>query len=290
MALKNEQSIMTNDIQPNLNTADDPQTETLHGKLAEALAPVAPLAARAASLRERLAARVAQSAARHRGLHTFRREDARWKTLAQGVRACVLHDAGHSRSAIVEFAPGSQLPSHRHAEHEECIVLQGSLHAGDMRVGLHDYHLAPAGSRHASIHSREGAVAFLRGTSIGNTSDMMREMAAALLPGDGEQPFTIAWNNDGWREISAGAQIKPLWHAGDAASFLLRLAAGTRVTGHPHPFDEECLMLSGEAFFGDVLLRPGEYQLAPKGLTHGEAYSDVGALIYVHGDARYLQP
>jgi len=116
----------------------------------------------------------------------------------------------------------------------------------------------------------------------------MREMAAALLPGDGEQPFTIAWNNDGWREISAGAQIKPLWHAGDTASFLLRLAAGTRMTGHPHHFDEECLMLSGEAFFGDVLLREGEYQLAPKGLTHGEAYSDVGALIYVHGDASYL--
>jgi hypothetical protein len=53
--------------------------------------------------------------------------------------------------------------------------------------------------------------------------------------------------------------------------------------------EEECLMLSGEAFFGDILLRAGEYQHAPLGSRHGEAFSDVGALLYVHGDAAYAQ-
>lgn len=279
---------MTIDRKPLISLSGDAQDEALTGHIAEALAPVALPAARASSLRERLAARVAQSAARHRGLSTFRRDDAKWQTLAQGVRACVLHDAGTSRSAIVEFAPGSRLPSHRHAEHEECVVLQGSLYAGDMHVGLHDYHLAPAGSRHAGIRSDEGAVAFLRGTSIGKRSDMLREVAAALLPGEGDKPFTVAWSDAGWREMAAGALIKPLWQEGATASFLMRLAPGARLSGHPHQFDEECLMLSGEAFFGDILLRAGEYQLAPRGLTHGEAYSESGALIYVHGDAGYL--
>lgn len=272
----------------NLNPRD-PETDALHGRIAEAIPPVAVPAARAPALQQRLAARIAQSAARHRGLHTFRRDDAQWQELTKGVRACVLHDSGDTRSAIVEFAPGSHLPSHRHSGHEECVVLRGSLHAGDFRVGLHDYHLAPAGSRHATIRSDEGAVAFLRGTSIGKSSHMLREVAAAWLPGKNIQPFTVAASAQDWREIAPGASIKALWEAGDTASFLLRLAPGTHMAGHPHAFDEECLMLSGEAFFGDVLLREGEYQLAPKGLTHGEAYSDVGALIYVHGDACYLR-
>jgi len=240
-------------------------------------------------LQQRLAARIAQSAARHRGLHTYRLGDALWQNVTHGVRACVLHDNGKTRSAIVEFAPGSHLPSHRHASHEECIVLQGSLQAGDTRVGVHDYHVAPAGSRHGSIQSRDGAIAFLRGTSIGNSSDMLREVASAWLPGDGAQPLTIPLNDEGWRERAPGVMVKPLWHTGDTASLLMRVAPGTRVAAHPHAFDEECLMLSGEAFFGDMLLRAGEYQLAPRGCTHGEAYTDVGALIYVHGDAAYVQ-
>lgn len=268
----------------------DPETDALHGRIAEAISPIAVPAARAASLRERLTSRIAQSAARHRGLHTFRRDDAQWQELTQGVRACVLHDIGETRSAIVEFAPGSQLPSHRHSGHEECVVLKGSLHAGDFHVGRHDYHLAPAGSRHATIRSDEGAVAFLRGTSIGKSSHMLREVAAAWLPGKNIQPFTVAASDEGWREVTPGMSIKALWEADETASFLLRLAPGTRMAAHAHAFDEECLMLSGEAFFGDMLLRAGEYQLAPKGLSHGAAYTDVGALVYVHGDARYLHP
>ena len=59
------------------------------------------------------------------------------------------------------------------------------------------------------------------------------------------------------------------------------------MTGRPHAFDEECLLVSSETFFGDVLVREGEYQFAPKGCTHDEAYSDVGALIYVNGDASF---
>jgi quercetin dioxygenase-like cupin family protein len=205
------------------------------------------------------------------------------------VRARVLYDNGVTRSALVEFAAGSSLPSHRHASHEECIVLRGSLQAGTCRVGLHDYHLAPAGSRHASIHSDEGALAFLRGTSIGNTGDMLREMATAMLPGDGPQVVTVAADSEGWREVAPGAFIKPLWHPGASASMLVRLAPGARMPAHEHAVAEECMMLSGEAFFGDILLRAGEYQMAPLTSRHGVAYSDVGALLYVHGDEAYIK-
>lgn len=266
--------------------------DALYSDIAAALTPVAPSETRATQLRERIAARVAQSAARHRGLHTFRRGDAQWQTLANGVRACVLHDTGVTRSALVEFDPGAKLPGHRHGADEECIVLRGSLDAGEAHVEQHDYHLAPAGSRHATIHSREGALAFLRGTSIGKTGDMLREVAAAWLPGKPVQPHTIAAGDAGWREIAPGTHVKTLWvpQAGETASFLLRLDPGTRLPAHPHAFEEECLMLSGEAFFGDILLREGEYQTAPRGHVHGEAWSETGALVYIHGDAAYVRP
>lgn len=43
-------------------------------------------------------------------------------------------------------------------------------------------------------------------------------------------------------------------------------------------------MIEGEAFIDDVLLREGEYQLAPAGTCHGGVSSDTGGLIYAHGD------
>ncbi len=261
----------------------------LGGRIAEALIPLAVPAARASRLEARLAARIARSVARHRGLYTIRSSDVTWQALGEGVRACVLHDSGMSRSALVEFAPGARLPSHRHATHEECIVLRGSLLAGDSHVGLHDYHLAPAGSKHGRIQAPAGAVAFLRGTSIGKTGDMLREVAAAALPGDGPGTTTIVADSEGWREVADGAFVKTLWQHGASASMLLRLEAGARMPAHPHAVEEECLMLSGEAFFGDILLRGGEYQRAPAGTEHGEAFSDVGALLYVHGDAAYTR-
>lgn len=276
-------------IAPDESAADDAAITALHGRIAEALTPLSVPAVRAPLLQRRLAERVAQSAGRHRGLRTVRHEDVPWQNLTQGVRARVLHDNGSARSAIVEFAPGAHLPSHRHSEHEECIVLSGSLEAGDCHVGRHDYHLAPAGSRHASIHSPEGAVAFLRGTSIGKTRDMLRELVAAWLPGQGTQPSTLAASDEGWREIASGAFVKPLCRLGATASMLLRLEAGARVPDFQHATDEECLILSGEVFLGDILLRDGEYQMAPRGLATGEAFSDVGALLYVHGDAAFVQ-
>jgi quercetin dioxygenase-like cupin family protein len=272
-----------------MNTNNEFDSIMMHGQIAEALTPLTVPAERAARLQQRLAERIAQSAERHRGLRTVRDGDAPWQTLAKGVRARVLHDNGATRSAIVEFAPGAHLPSHRHATHEECIVLRGSLQAGDSHVGLHDYHLAPAGSRHASIQSAEGAVAFLRGTSIGNTRHMLRDVLTAALPGDGPALSTIAAGDDGWREVADGAFVKPLWVQGESAAMLLRLAAGARAPSHRHAVDEECLMLSGEVFFGDILLRDGEYQLAPRGTQQGEAYSEAGALLYLHGDAAYLR-
>jgi hypothetical protein len=61
------------------------------------------------------------------------------------------------------------------------------------------------------------------------------------------------------------------------------MRAGASVVAHGHMLEEECMMLAGEAFIGDTLLRSGEYQLAPQGSRHGEVSSDVGAVFFVNG-------
>lgn len=268
-------------------TGDTAAEDTVFRRIAEGLTPLPPPAPR---LRERLAARVTESAARQRGITTTRLADARWQGVAKGVRAWVLHDNGHSRSAIVQFRPGARIPGHRHATHEECVVLSGSLEAGDCRIGKHDYHLAPAGSRHPDICSREGGVAFLRGTSVGSRSGMLREYLAGWLPGQGGATTTVTAQSGEWREIARGAAVKTLWHAGNEASILLRIAQGAHVAAISMTQGKECLLLEGEAFFGDVLLREGEFQYAPAGTTAMEAFSDTGALCFVHGEAGALLP
>lgn len=55
--------------------------------------------------------------------------------------------------------------------------------------------------------------------------------------------------------------------------------------GHPHPFDEEIMVLSGEVFLGDILVQQGDYQIASAGSEHLEMSSDTGCLLFVRGAA-----
>jgi anti-sigma factor ChrR (cupin superfamily) len=253
--------------------------------LAEGLSSVQPAAEREHQLHQRLQQRVGRSAIGHRGMRTLRKSDQQWKTLSKGVRACVLNDNGIISSALIEFDPGTRLPGHRHLAHEECVVLRGSLNAGDLVVGPHDYHLAPYGSKHPSIGSEEGALIFLRGTSLGSGMRMMRELVSAWLPGRGAAPSTVRADYDNWHSTGDGAQIKPLWINGDVASMLVNIEPGGRLPGYTHAQDEECLMISGEAFLGDILLRSGEYQMAPSTTVRSEITSDVGGLLFIHTTA-----
>ena len=97
------------------------------------------------------------------------------------------------------------------------------------------------------------------------------------------QRFSTLVDDSNWQDFCPGVRIRELWNGGERRSVLVRMTAGARVNAHRHGLEEECLMLAGEAFIGDTLLRSGEYQLAPQGSRHGAIQTDVGALFYVHG-------
>ncbi len=251
--------------------------------ICEGLAPVALSAARNAGLRGRLLQRAGESAGRLAGLLTVRVGDGSWRPVKAGIRAKMLHRGQQGASVLIEFAPGAALPVHRHRQLEEGIILRGRLQLGDIDLGAGDYHASPAGSRHGRISSREGGLAYLRGTSLGQTSAVVGELLGALVPGCGPATQTIAASEEGWQAIAAGVDVKLLRRDGELISCFVRLAPGGLLPAHRHTSDEECLMLNGDAFLGDLLLTPGDFHLAPAGSEHGQVSSDGGALFFIRG-------
>lgn len=262
--------------------SEESEQAELNGLLAAAVAPLRPPAAKQELLRTHFMARVARSVAEHAGLLTVRQHDGAWQSLRPGVRFKPLWAGSEGHTVLIEFAAGGSLPVHRHRWVEEGIVLRGGLQMGELELGPFDYHVSPAGSRHGAIRSRNGALAYLRGTSLGDTPSVVRELLGGLLPDRGGNPRSVfAHDSAGWTALLPGVMKRELWSDERVVSRFYRLEPGAEVPAHQHPLDEECMMLSGEVFLGDILLREGDYHFAPAASRHGAVYSDVGALLYV---------
>jgi quercetin dioxygenase-like cupin family protein len=271
-----------------LDDFDESDQVELNRLLLAGLAPISPNPKQQEVLRTRILERITHSIANQAGLLTVRLKDGVWQTLKSGIRFKPLWTGSEGSSILIEFAPGATLPAHRHSWVEEGIVLRGDLEMGELELGPFDYHMSPVGSRHASIRSRQGALAYLRGTSVGHKPSVFRELLGGLLPSGGDLSLTVfANNNDNWVEVVDGVFKRELWSDNTWVSRVCRLEPGAMVPAHAHLLDEECMMLQGEVFLGDILLRAGEYQLAPAGSQHGEVYSDVGATLFVRGARDY---
>lgn len=271
-----------------LDDFDESDQVELNSLLLDGMAPIAPNSKQREILRNRILERITHSIADQASLLTVRLKDGVWQTLKSGIRFKPLWTGSEGSSVLIEFEPGAALPAHRHNWVEEGIVLRGDLEMGELQLGPFDYHMSPIGSRHASIRSRHGALAYLRGTSLGHNPSVFRELLGGLLPLGGDLSLTVfANNNDNWVKVVDGVFKRELWSDNTWVSRIYRLDPGTLVPAHAHLLDEECMILQGEVFLGDTLLRAGEYQLAPAGSMHGEVYSDVGALLFVRGARDY---
>lgn len=273
---------MTKQAQDTTNIEGKEQ-EQVFDLLSEHLSATMPAQALLDALEQRLENRIKVSIAKHAGLRTVRSRDGAWRDLVAGIRFKPLWESPQGNSVLVEFAPGSALPLHRHNYLEEGIVLSGGLQLDDIELNQFDYHVSPVGSRHGRIHSKQGALAYLRGSSIGQPLTMFKEVLGGLLPKNHKESESIYNNDEGWVEVQDGLYQKDLWTDGTVASRFLRIAADARIAGHSHPLEEECMMLSGDIFLGDILLQEGDYHLAPAGSEHLEITSDTGALLFVRG-------
>jgi len=259
------------------------QAEKIESALLEGLEPLQLGEQQRATIRARLFQRIHASAAAESPRVTIRSNQGQWRKILPGVCAKTLDQ--HNRAFLLDIEPGASLPMHRHHEDEECIVLRGSANLGDLTVNTGDYHMARAGSRHGKISSASGALLYLRGIPVGHTAEVARDLLTAFLPGEGRELITIRASEGEWSDVAPGVSSKPLYDDRHTRSSLVRIAAGTRWTSQQAllAHDEECLLLEGDAFFGDTLLRSGDWQLAPTGAESRPVSSDHGALMFMRG-------
>ena len=221
------------------------------------------------SLRSRLLARVHASHAFERQFQTVRR-DAAWSDLSAALRSKPLARTSVARSCLVELQAGGTLPQDAAFTQAELVVLSGQASVAKQTLVCGEAACMPHDAAHSLRAGPEGARLYLR-------------LSAPVAAATQLTHFSSLSDDASWDDFCPGVRIKVLWQGGERSSMLVRMQAGAIVNAHSHALEEECLMLAGEAFIGDTLLRSSEYQLAPMGSRHGEVTTDVGALLYVHG-------
>jgi anti-sigma factor ChrR (cupin superfamily) len=86
-----------------------------------------------------------------------------WTEMGPGVSFTVLFEdpVAKRRSILVRALPGSNYASHLHDEgHEECLVLEGDLIMGDLKLLPGDYHIAAKGSTHPAATTISGCLLY----------------------------------------------------------------------------------------------------------------------------------
>jgi quercetin dioxygenase-like cupin family protein len=224
----------------------------------------------APALRGRLLERARCSRVHEAQFHTVRRDAGAWQPESDGVRIKPLARTGVARSFLVELAPQAWLPMWPGFSQAELVFLEGSGQVGALALEAGAAACVPHAGAPALRAHDAGATLFLR-------------LSCPPRPPHAPVSFPALHGEQGWQDFCRGVRIKPLWDGGERRSLLVRMRPGAWVGGHAHALEEECMMIDGEAFVGDTLLRRGEYQLAPAGSRHGAVTTDVGALFFVHG-------
>jgi quercetin dioxygenase-like cupin family protein len=269
--------------------APDPLADEASGLLQGALAEAWPSSpATGLALRERLARRAADSARAIAAMVNVRQRERvlleqsserRVHQLYRRAAAEAMRPGEPVQVRLVELAPNAawMLPAGEPDVGRDWLLMQGSALVqaeGEAAVELRplDYLVqGDAASRAAACASAgaQGAVLMLRERALGGAGQGTRMSREA--PGQ-------------WEEYAPLIKRRLLWQEGPLAAMLWLAEPGASVPHHRHGHDEECLMLRGDLFQDDCLLREGDYQLAPSGSAHLTVSTDTGALIYAHGD------
>jgi anti-sigma factor ChrR (cupin superfamily) len=111
------------------------------------------------------------------------------------------------------------------------------------------------------------------------------ERAVASRPAE---ILTVHAEDGTWRPIHDGVELKRLSvdRLAGTQSYLLRFAPGARLPAHEHRLGEECILLSGSAQVGRLMMRAGDYQLIPAGVPHEESASAEGCVVFVRAELR----
>lgn len=265
----------------------DTDEQPLFADLAAGLQSITPPAARAQTLRAALSQRVRASVDAHREYTTIREGDGGWEALNAGVQRRLLRSETHTRVEIQRLAAGAVLAWPEGVAAQELLLLEGSLSSSE---GLVTTAGLPGARGYCVRHRSTAPQELVADTQATVYVRHLLSDACALPPLEAHwwdmaaaKPGWVDPGSKRWRASSPGVEVLPLRGDAGVLSMLVRFAPGASVPDHAHALDEDCLVLQGEMFLGDILLTPGDYQMAPAGCTHFGTTSDVGVLFFLHG-------
>lgn len=249
-------------------------------------APTTPPDAAINAIQQRLLARARRSVEAHRDFRTVRREQQQWLAFAPGCRRALLVETPAARVAMFSLDRGATLPWPDGTAAQEVLLVAGradACPAGGEAARIAPWSLALRTSPEAgSLTAADGPATFyVRQLTTEPRALPDPEGAWWRLPRSDFEIVQAARRR--WIANAPGVDVLPLWGSREITSMLVRFAPGAGVPDHHHAVNEDCLMLEGEMFLGDILLRPGDYQLAPAGGGHFGEMSDIGGTFYFHG-------
>jgi anti-sigma factor ChrR (cupin superfamily) len=127
-----------------------------------------------ATLRQRLAERIAAETGKEPIFSHTRRADSAWEQVAPGITCKLLAtDSENERvSMLVRLGPGVDYPPHTHAGREELHLLDGELWIDERKLYPGDYSRAERGSADHRVWSETGCLCLL----ITSTQDKLGEV------------------------------------------------------------------------------------------------------------------
>jgi anti-sigma factor ChrR (cupin superfamily) len=95
-------------------------------------------------------------------LDALLKSDIAWQPFRAGIEIHPLYgEIGKGRAAaLLRYAPGAELPHHRHSGFEQILVLDGAQVDDNGRYGKGTLVVNPPGSRH-SVSCPEGCIVFV---------------------------------------------------------------------------------------------------------------------------------
>lgn len=253
-------------------------------------APVPPVPGDArprGAVRAKLMARVSASAERHKAFHVSRKDDRPVYVVSPSEVRCILYRGPDFHVEVATLQPGAELSGAGFEAGQEVLVLDGLLQArtdalAPATLAPLDHVVRRQGGTMRLTAGPQGARVYVRSAvvSLEAMQPAERDWWAGVDPATGRLAIQ---GQAPWRTLATGVEVLPLHQVSNVLSMLVRAEANVPLADHEHTLPEDCLMLRGDLFLGDCLLRQEDYQMAPVGVDHVDVYSDTGALFFVHG-------
>lgn len=91
-----------------------------------------------------------------------------------------------------------------------------------------------------------------------------------------------------WLPVVTGVSVKILRQDPGTrnVTYLLRMQPGATLPAHEHSQDEECLVIEGELWMGDHVVRAGDWHVARAGSTHLDFRTKTGCTVLIRAEMR----